>query len=343
MNEYPCKNDCGVNPFPNQSLLDLHMRDFCPKRYADQPATGEVVVPLQQSHLDVETSAQFLYPKPVAGLRIEAPVKAKIERILKAAEQTGEPQNLLLIGPSGCAKTTLAFHIAGMLGRPLAKINMQMITEASQVYGFREANAVEGTTYKLGQFPIAVSTEGCIVLLDDVAHVHDRTITNGLLPALDFTRVVWIDYLGEFIKVAPKVIIIGTGNQGYQYGGATKLDRAVVSRFENRIYMSHPPEDVVVDILTERTGINASDAQRLARFAKLLRDARAPVEVDMRGLLAAAKDMAYGASYFDAVTYTLLGDLDEQKMEDIKFKISDSMTEAENAAASKDIRWEVWR
>ena len=53
--------------------------------------------------------------------------------------------------------------------------------------------------------------------------------------------------------------------------------------------------------------------------------------------------MAYGASYFDAVTYTLLGDLDEQKMEDIKFKISDSMTEAENAAASKDIRWEVWR
>lgn len=350
MNEYPCVNDCGVNPFPNAALRDLHQHDHCSKRFGDDQSTegtGESSTSTPnvkvRETLDAETHQQFLHPKPVKGLYIEAPVRAKIERVIKASEQTGEPQNLLFIGPSGCAKTTLAFHIAGVLNRPLAKINMQMITEASQLYGYREANAVEGTRYVLGQFPIAATTEGCIVLLDDVAHVHDRTITNGLLPALDPTRVVWIDYLGEYLKVASKVIFIGTGNQGHQYGGATKLDRAIVSRFDSRIYMGHPPEDVVVDILTERTGVQANDAERLARFAKMLRDSRTPVEVDMRGLLAAAKDMAYGASYFEAVTYTLLGDLDEQKMEDLKFKISDGMTEAENEKIGRGVRWEEWR
>lgn len=339
MNEFPCPNNCGVPPFGSEELRDLHVREFC---RPSQDDVREASVPIQTAKLDVETHAEFLYPKPIQGYRIESRVRRKIERIIQESE-TGASVNLLTIGPSGSGKTTLAYHIAGLLGRPLAKINMQMISEASQLYGFREANPVEGTTYRLGQFPIAISKEGCVVLLDDVAHTHDRTITNALLPALDFTRALWLDYLGEWIKVAPKVIIIGTGNQGHQYGGAMKLDRAIVSRFESKIYMGHPPESVVVDVLTERTGVGSQDAQRLARFAAQLRDSRSQIEVDMRGLLAAAKDMAYGASYFEAIVYTLLGDLDPQKREELTFAIHDGMSEQENLQASAETRWEEWR
>jgi MoxR-like ATPase len=230
-----------------------------------------------------------------------------------------------------------------MTKRPLAKINCQMLTEASQLYGFRDADPITGTHYVPSAFTQAIQTPNSIVLLDDIAHVHDRTITNGLLPALDFTRIVEIDYLQMYIKVAAGVIIIGTGNQGYKYSGANKLDHALVSRFENRIYIKPHSDDVIRQIIRDRTGLDPISANRLIKlFQKLRSDPKSQIEVDMRGLLAAASDMHLGASFYEAVTYTLLGDLDPQQQEAVKAIVHVEMDEAEVTDASRSGGYTVW-
>lgn len=348
---FPCPNNCGAAAFPSQEILDIHLTTpgACSTLAAktaqpddDIPDSQPVQAP-DTTAIDTECQGEFLFPKPQPGFRADESVIRKFDRLDKASAQT--QQNVLLTGESGTGKTTLALHFAGITNRPLVKINMQMMVEASQLFGYREVNQVEGTSYVLGPFVHAIKKERCVVLLDDAAHVHDRTITNGLLPPLSDIRMVYLDYAGEYIPVAAGVIFILTGNQGHAYGGASKFDRALVSRCSSKIYMQHPPHDMVVDILCERTGIVPSDAARLSHLADNLReDTRSGIHVDMRGLLAAATDIKLGADFFEAVAYTLLGDLSPQEIENVRFAAHDTLSEQENVVAAKHgKRWIEWR
>lgn len=350
--------DCGAD-FNTPALLSIHANRFCPAKSAGtanaeftaaapaapaQPLFNASTPQLPASPMIPagEADSVFLFPQPIPNFRIEAPVKRKWDRVLKAADR-GLSQNVLLIGESGWGKTSQVFQLAATTGRPLAKINCQMLTEASQLYGFRDADPVTGTHYVPSAFTKAIQTPNAIVLLDDIAHVHDRTITNGLLPCLDDTRIVEIDYLGIYLAVAPGVIIVGTGNQGYAYSGANKLDKALVSRFKNKIYVRPHPSDVIIQILRDRTGVGQANALRLVKMFDTIRaDTKNPVEIDMRGLLAAAEDIVLGASFYEAIVYTLLGDLDPQQQEAVKAVVHVALGEDEVERAARGNAYEVW-
>lgn len=237
---------------------------------------------------------------------------AAIKRVIAEADSTGMAQNMGFYGPAGSGKTTLAVQVGAF--RRSHTVVVDSTDRESAADWFGTSTLKDGTlTVEPSDFVTAIETPGATVILDDVAYVTSRTVNNGLSALLDPSRrSIYVQSLGREVRVAAGVLLIGTWNVGAEYNGATDLSMHLVDRFRSGALFEvpYPDDSVLSSIIQKRTGVPSGVADRLADVTSWLRSDPEPFEVSTRSLLAAAKQVANGATIGAALFYTVFGELD---------------------------------
>lgn len=230
------------------------------------------------------------------------PSNTEYARVLLYVRQR---QPVMLVGPTGCGKTTLVTQLASELGRPLITISGSGQTRNDLVGRYLLSR--EGTTWEDGPLTRAVKA-GAIFYYDEIGGADDSAL-EILHPLLDHRRVLATEALGE-IPAAPGFQFIAAYNPGY---GA--LARAFTPAFRQRfayVRMSYLEEAAERSLLLSESTLTSEDADFLLAVARITRsrlDGRLQEAVSTRLLLNAAPHLASGMSRRDVLNDLLLGPL----------------------------------
>lgn len=169
--------------------------------------------------------------------KIEAPVPPCFDKLVKLA---GLRKNILLVGPAGCGKTTVAHLVATALGLPFASISCSAGMSEGQLLG-RLLPIGEG-----GKFEYVASEfvkryeEGGVFLIDELDASDENTliVLNQALANGGFylpSRTA-----SPYCKRHPDFVCIAAANTfghgaDMVYAGRNKLDGATLDRFRSGI------------------------------------------------------------------------------------------------------------
>jgi len=190
---------------------------------------------------------------------------------------------VILIGDQGTGKTTFGYKLADVMGWPSpCKVEIAAVNQAIQLFGSN--SAIEGTTrfnksYLLEYLRRATIAheEGLpgiwLVILDEWNRAPAK-IKAPLHGCLDGTRQLTIptEEGSRTIVVPPNVVLVATANIGGEFVGTHQLDPADMDWFYP-VRMESMPEDFEVGMLVDKTGILESQALKIVRVARMLRQA----------------------------------------------------------------------
>ena len=142
-----------------------------------------------------------------------------------------DQDSVLLYGPTGSAKTTVAKAWAAKHGFPVAQISGTHTLEESRIFGKQLIR--NNSTYWQNGVVSEVARDGGLILLDEI-DVFPAGIQTGLFQALRERIIVLHDNRGEVIHLGDNVLIVGTmnGTRGYN---RRQLDAAMKNRFAHNI------------------------------------------------------------------------------------------------------------
>ena len=152
-------------------------------------------------------------------------------------------KNILMVGPTGCAKTLAAQSVAKQIGKPnkFFYFNLGSTQDArSALIGNTHFKKETGTLFNESTFVKALRTENAIILLDEISRAHHDAV-NILMTVLDpLQRYLRLDEKedSELVKIANGVTFIATANIGNGYTATKIMDRALLDRFPVKIEMT---------------------------------------------------------------------------------------------------------
>ena len=198
-------------------------------------------------------------------------ISKKDEDFLKIVDEdskTGLIANIMLIGSHGCGKTEMAKEFAARTGRHFFHTNCAMYREPRDFYGYKGAKS--GSTYwRKSDFVQAIERPNTVILLDEFNRCSPM-VANSLFNLLDDNRCAVFDEIGE-VKVGAGNVIFGTINRGVQYTGTMISDAAVMDRFGNTVEVHYLPDNLEIDVLVKRTGIDKGNAKMLVQLGNTIR------------------------------------------------------------------------
>ena len=255
---------------------------------------------------------EYLYDEIVKDSKLEAPKSDKDGFFMTTADWSLLIRNIkrhvntLILGPTGCGKTSCVKEVCSRLGIPLHVFDMgSIIDPISSLLGVHRL--VKGES----KFDYAKFTEviqkPCVILLDEINR-SSMGSNNILFPCLDDRRTLNIEIAsGEGIreiKVHPEVTFIATANIGSEYTGTMMMDRALTNRFFP-LELGHIPNDEEIKVLNKRTGISIDKAETLVKITNNIRSMADKTElstgVSIRETLMVSSLVSDGWSLNDAM------------------------------------------
>ena len=174
---------------------------------------------------------------------------------------------VLLNGPTGCGKTRFVEHMAWRLARPLVTVSCHDDLTASDLVG-RYLIVDNETVWVDGPLARAVRT-GSICYLDEIVEARKDT-TVVIHPLADSRRILPMEKRGELLRAPAEFMLILSYNPGYQ-SVLKELKHSTRQRFV-AIEFDYPRADLEAKIVVTETGIDASTAERLVKFAAMTRN-----------------------------------------------------------------------
>ena len=180
--------------------------------------------------------------------------------------------NTMIVGPTGCGKTSVVQEICKKMGKKLHIFDMgTMVDPISSLLGVHRLEK-GASVFDYAKFTQVIK-EPCVVLLDELSRAPLTTM-NILFSCLDDRRNLNIEIAcgsGEReIQVHPEVTFIATANVGSEYSGANSMDRALVNRFF-LLELGCIPVKEEVNVLVSRTGIDKTSAELIVKIANNIR------------------------------------------------------------------------
>lgn len=359
---YTCER-CGAT-FTSRVILSMHKCDG--KRVQSAASAGRVelvavqpvsVVPKPEEILEPkservseseETHSNHIFtelppldvPPREPNFYIDRPVLEMLNRVY-ARTQNGQIINILIRGPKGSGKTTLAREFAAMHSRPFYILNCEALTEPEQLFGKDRLTKGE-TWYRMARFILAIETPNAVVALDEANRPHPQ-VMDSFFGLLDWRRSMWVDDLCREVRVAPGVVFFATVNEGVEYL-VNPLDAALRERFGRAIELNIPPKHETSEIVHKRTGLDKAVCDRLADFAfKVNLNTKLEYFVSIRQLLVTAEELVDGASLREAITVAVANHVPDnmvkagvyQALQDVGISISDIVAGESDANKSE--------
>lgn len=192
--------------------------------------------------------------------------------------------NLLMVGPTGCGKTSMVEELGALVNHPVKRVNLDGDVRSSDF---------------LGQMMIVVEPETNQTVTEWVDGVLPQAMRNGwwlILDEMDAApapilmtlqavlenghRLTLKENGGETIKAHPNFRVIATantlgrGDESGLYVGTNVLNEATLDRFGIVIEYGYAPVNQEAAIIRVKTGVDAATAKAMCDVAKKVRDGR---------------------------------------------------------------------
>ncbi len=237
-----------------------------------EPATGARPTPIDSSSIDSGQQAPAVRPKTLAEYVGQAALIERLTIALQAVKERRESlEHLLLHGPPGLGKTTLAHVVAEEMGTRAWVTSGPALTKAADLVG---------TLTRLG--------EGDILFIDEI-HRLPAAVEEYIYPAMEDFKVDFTVDSGMHAKVIsltlkPFTLIGATTRAGM-------LTQPLRARFGITHHLEYYPREDLVSILQRAATKLAIDAVADEGFDAIARRSRGTPRVALR-LLRRVRDFA---------------------------------------------------
>ena len=209
---------------------------------------------------------------PIAKIQQEHGIVGREAELAMALAVLGAGRHLLLEGPVGVGKTTVALAVCAHLGRDTVRVDGDDRYSESKLTGWFDPPLVLKEGYREESFfpgPLVEAMRGGRVLFINELNRMPESVQNVLLPALD-EHLVQVPHIGE-VRAAGGFQVVATQNP-VEYVATGHLSEALRDRFEHLAlaYQSAAEEQ---DIVVAETGCDdavlVTTAVRLTRGTRL--------------------------------------------------------------------------
>lgn len=215
---------------------------------------------------------------------------------------------ILLVGPTGCGKSSLVLQLAALTNWPVTRANLHGETSATDFVGQWVVEKGE-MVFRYGLLPKAMK-EGHILILEelDAAEPAMLFVLQGVLE--EHGRLVLAENGGEIIEPHAKFRLVATantlglGDESGLYTGTKVLNASHLDRWAACFAMGYLPAEREEALLVSKVpGLQKKTAQALVKLAGAVREARTQEQIfcefSTRRLLALGRKLV------------LLGDLNQ--------------------------------
>ena len=208
---------------------------------------------------------------PLAKIQQEHGIVGREAELAMALAVLGAGRHLLLEGPVGVGKTTVALAVCAHLGRDTVRVDGDDRYSESKLTGWFDPPLVLKQGYREESFfagPLVEAMRGGRVLFINELNRMPESVQNVLLPALD-EHLVQVPHIGE-VRAAAGFQVVATQNP-VEYVATGHLSEALRDRFEHLAlaYQSAAEEQ---DIVVAETG--SDDAALVTTAVRLTRGTR---------------------------------------------------------------------
>jgi MoxR-like ATPase len=215
---------------------------------------------------------------PIEKIQREQGIVGREAELAMALAVLGAGRHLLLEGPVGVGKTTVALAVCSHLGRDTVRVDGDDRYSESKLTGWFDPPLVLHQGYREESFfpgpLVEAMREGRVLFINELNRMPE-SVQNVLLPALD-ERLLQVPHIGE-VRAADGFQVVATQNP-VEYVGTGHLSEALRDRFEHLAldYQPAAEEGAIVvaetasdDLTLVRTAVRLTRATRLhARFRK---------------------------------------------------------------------------
>jgi len=208
---------------------------------------------------------------PIESIQRQHGIVGRERELATALAVLGAGRHLLLEGPVGVGKTTVALAVCGHLGRDTVRVDGDDRYSESKLTGWFDPPLVLKQGYGADSFfagPLVEAMRGGGVLFINELNRMPESVQNVLLPALD-ERLIQVPHIGE-VRAADGFQVVATQNP-VEYVATGHLSEALRDRFEHLalLYQDAAEEAAIV---AGETG--SSDAALVATAVRLTRATR---------------------------------------------------------------------